>query len=199
MFAQTTSSRPPQLPLKDSPFSIHGRFNRMSYLGGYGLIYLVTIVGYFILASFLGSFQLSSNLFNFEFYSSLSGLSALVVWAFWLFLIYLNIVLVVRRLHDLNKSGWMGLLLFIPVVQFFFMIYLLLASGTAGPNQYGPARPSTFIEKLMAWFILLAILISLISTAGFFLLLLWYRYYRNSVTNLTKRNGILLIKKHFII
>ncbi len=105
MFAQTSSSRPPQLPLKDSPFSIHGRFNRMSYLGGYGLIYLVTIVGYFILASFLGSFQLSSNLFNFEFYSSLSGLSALVVWAFWLFLIYLNIVLVVRRLHDLNKSG----------------------------------------------------------------------------------------------
>jgi hypothetical protein len=53
------------------------------------------------------------------------------------------------------------------------MIYLLLASGTAGPNQYGPSRPSTFIEKLMAWFILFAILISLISTAAF-LLLLWY-------------------------
>ncbi len=64
MFAQTTSSRPPQLPLKDSPFSIHGRFNRMSYLGGYGLIYLVTIMGYFILASFLGSFQLSRALLH---------------------------------------------------------------------------------------------------------------------------------------
>ncbi|WP_151826513.1 DUF805 domain-containing protein [Acinetobacter oleivorans] len=168
MFAQTTSSRPPQLPFRDSPFSIHGRFNRMSYLGGYGLIYLVTLLGYFILASFHGSFQLSSNLFNFEFYSSLSGASALVVWAFSLFLIYLNIVLVVRRLHDLNKSGWMGLLLFIPVVQFFFMIYLLLASGTAGPNEYGPVRPATFIEKLMAWLILVAILVSLISTAGIF-------------------------------
>jgi uncharacterized membrane protein YhaH (DUF805 family) len=168
MFAQTSSSRPPQLPFKDSPFSIHGRFNRMSYLGGYGLIYLVTLLGYFILASFLGSFQLSNNLFNFEFYSSLSAPSALVVWAFSLFLIYLNIVLVVRRLHDLNKSGWMGLLLFIPVVQFFFMIYLLLASGTAGPNEYGPVRPATFIEKLMAWLILVAILISLISTAGIF-------------------------------
>jgi uncharacterized membrane protein YhaH (DUF805 family) len=168
MFAQTSSSRPPQLPFKDNPFSIHGRFNRMSYLGGYGLIYLVTLVGYLILASFLGSFQLSSDLFNFEFYSSLSGASALVVWAFSLFLIYLNIVLVVRRLHDLNKSGWMGLLLLIPIVQFFFMIYLLLASGTAGTNQYGPVRPSTFIEKLMAWLILVAILISLISTAGIF-------------------------------
>lgn len=168
MFAQTSSSRPPQLPFRDSPFSIHGRFNRMSYLGGYGLIYLVTLLGYFILASFLGSFQLSSNLFNFEFYSSLSGASALVVWAFSLFLIYLNIVLIVRRLHDLNKSGWMGLLLFIPVVQFFFMIYLLLASGTAGPNEYGPVRPATSIEKLMAWLILVAILVSLISTAGIF-------------------------------
>ncbi len=79
------------------------------------------------------------------------------------------------------------------------MIYLLLASGTAGPNQYGPVRPSTFIEKLMAWLILIAILISLISTAGFFLLLLWYRYYPNPNTNFTKRNAILLIKKHFII
>ena len=73
------------------------------------------------------------------------------------------------------------------------MLYLLLASGTAGTNQYGPVRPSTFIEKLMAWLILIAILISLISTAGF-LLLLWYRYYSNPDTNLTKRNGILLIK-----
>jgi uncharacterized membrane protein YhaH (DUF805 family) len=62
----------------------------------------------------------------------------------------------------------MGLLLLIPVIQFFFMIYLLLASGTAGTNQYGPVRPSTFIEKLMAWLILVAILISLISTAGIF-------------------------------
>ncbi|MFV4919610.1 DUF805 domain-containing protein [Acinetobacter baumannii] len=60
-------------------------------------------------------------------FTALSGISALMVWAFWLFLIYLNIILVVRRLHDLNKSGWMGLLLFIPVVQFFLcFIYCLL-------------------------------------------------------------------------
>ena len=63
MFAETPSSRPPELPFKDSPFSIRGRFNRMSYLGGYGLIYLVTLIGYFILASFLGSFQLSKPIF----------------------------------------------------------------------------------------------------------------------------------------
>ena len=94
----------------------------MSYLGGYGLIYLVTIVGYFILASFLEvfSFQVIYLILNF---TALSGISALMVCAFWLFLIYLNIILVVRRLHDLNKSGWMGLLLFIPVVQFFYALF----------------------------------------------------------------------------
>ena len=48
------------------------------------------------------------------------------------------------------------------------MLYLLLASGTAGTNQYGPVRPSTFIEKLMAWLILIAILISLFLQQAFY-------------------------------
>ena len=73
------------------------------------------------------------------------------------------------------------------------MIYLLLASGTAGPNQYGPSRPSTFIEKLMAWFILFAILISLISTAGFFTTSLAPILFKPRHKSY-KRNGILLIK-----
>ncbi len=73
------------------------------------------------------------------------------------------------------------------------MLYLLLASGTAGTNQYGPVHYSTFIEKLMAWLILIAILISLISTAGFFttsLVPILFKPRHKSY----KRNGILLIK-----
>ena len=37
-------------------------------------------------------------------------------------------------LHDLNKSGWLILLMFIPL----FSTYMLFADGTVvGPNQYG--------------------------------------------------------------
>ena len=43
----------------------------------------------------------------------------------------------VKRLHDLNKSGWLILLMFIPIVNAIFGLYMLFADGTVGPNQYG--------------------------------------------------------------
>ncbi|MBR2507800.1 MAG: DUF805 domain-containing protein, partial [Bacilli bacterium] len=44
---------------------------------------------------------------------------------------------IVRRCHDLDKSGYWGLLVLIPIVNFFFLLYLLFAKGTEGWNQYG--------------------------------------------------------------
>lgn len=43
----------------------------------------------------------------------------------------------IRRLHDLNKSGWWVLLFFIPYVDIVFSFYLLLMPGTNGINRYG--------------------------------------------------------------
>ena len=48
--------------------------------------------------------------------------------------IYMNAI---RRLHDLNKSGWFTLLMIIPIVGFFFGWYLILVKGTTGSNRYG--------------------------------------------------------------
>lgn len=46
--------------------------------------------------------------------------------------------LTVRRLHDLNLSGWAILLLLIPLVNVVFWLYLAFADGTPGPNRFGP-------------------------------------------------------------
>ena len=43
----------------------------------------------------------------------------------------------IRRLHDLNKSGWWVLLYFVPYVNLVFGLYLLFKSGTPGYNRYG--------------------------------------------------------------
>lgn len=43
----------------------------------------------------------------------------------------------IKRLHDLNKTGWLYLIAIIPIVSFFFMLYLWIAKGDAGDNQYG--------------------------------------------------------------
>lgn len=47
-----------------------------------------------------------------------------------------SIYLTIGRLHDLNHSGWMTLILFVPFVGFLFSIYLLFAKGTSGTNNY---------------------------------------------------------------
>ena len=47
------------------------------------------------------------------------------------------ISIAVRRLHDLNRSGWFILLNFIPFINIFFSIYIIFFRGTQGPNRYG--------------------------------------------------------------
>lgn len=49
-----------------------------------------------------------------------------------------NLMLSIRRCHDIGKSGWWLLLLVIPVVNIIFYLYLYLKKGTTGPNSYGP-------------------------------------------------------------
>ncbi len=43
----------------------------------------------------------------------------------------------VRRLHDVNKSGWFVLIAFIPIIGFIWLLILLATEGNYGPNQYG--------------------------------------------------------------
>lgn len=43
----------------------------------------------------------------------------------------------VRRLHDINKSGWWILLGFVPLANF-ALLYFTLKEGDKGENLYGP-------------------------------------------------------------
>jgi len=42
----------------------------------------------------------------------------------------------VRRLHDIDKSGWLMVLAFVPLASIVLLI-LLFVEGTPGPNQFG--------------------------------------------------------------
>jgi len=46
----------------------------------------------------------------------------------------------VRRLNDLNQSGWLSLILLIPLINLLFLLVLIFAPGTKSVNNYGP-RP----------------------------------------------------------
>ena len=43
----------------------------------------------------------------------------------------------VRRLHDLDKSGWWLLIAIIPLIGALVLLYWFIQPGTAGANQYG--------------------------------------------------------------
>ena len=60
----------------------------------------------------------------------------LIVWA--LVCVYPTFSLIVRRLHDFDRSAWFCLFLLLPVAQLFAMLYVGFASGTKGLNRYGP-------------------------------------------------------------
>ena len=44
-----------------------------------------------------------------------------------------------RRLHDIGKSGWMQLVVLIPIVGIIWLIVLLAQKGQKEDNQYGKA------------------------------------------------------------
>jgi len=46
----------------------------------------------------------------------------------------------VRRLHDLDRSGWWMLLDLIPLVGGIILIFWFCMKGTDGPNRFGPDR-----------------------------------------------------------
>ena len=60
---------------------------------------------------------------------------------FGIIMVLINIsylMLSIRRLHDLNKSGWLILIAIVPLIDIAFFIYLLACQGTRGNNDYGP-------------------------------------------------------------
>ena len=44
----------------------------------------------------------------------------------------------VRRLHDQDRSGWLLLLILVPILGWFALFVFMCLEGTRGPNRYGP-------------------------------------------------------------
>jgi uncharacterized membrane protein YhaH (DUF805 family) len=60
----------------------------------------------------------------------LQGLIGLAV-----FIPYVSVL--VRRLHDLDRTAWWALLLLLPVVGTLVLIFFTVQRGTDGPNRFG--------------------------------------------------------------
>lgn len=48
-----------------------------------------------------------------------------------------GIAVSIRRMHDLDKSGWWIFIVLVPVVGFLIYLYWVVQRGTVGPNRFG--------------------------------------------------------------
>ena len=100
------------------PLTFSGRLNRLRFLLA-NLMLSAVCLSLALLLSFL------------TFDSPAASYPLLVLEFVWSF------SLVIRRLHDLDAGGWFSLLIFVPLVNLVFLLYVFLKKGTAGPNKYG--------------------------------------------------------------
>ena len=71
----------------------------------------------------------------------LHGNAVYVSWVYDLIIFLPAISISVRRLHDIGKSGWWNLIIFIPLIGVIVLVVFALMSSEPGTNKYG-ANPN---------------------------------------------------------
>ncbi len=133
-------------------FSWGQRIGRLRYFAYSMGIYFIFMVAMGVVGGILGGVLGSGGE---------SALMAFVVIAYIPMVIGM-VALGVRRLHDLDKSGWLWLVLLIPIVNIILTIYMMFFPGTSATNRFGP-RPMpntalTWIGGLVAPIVFIGIL-----------------------------------------
>lgn len=113
-----------------APFSFDGRIRRIEYflsgiiggiLGGIGYALGVGTAIFGVASQSAGSLGIGL-IFGF----------VVIIASMWF-----SLAQGVKRLHDVDKSGWLILLCFVPIANLVLGLYMLFADGTVGPNSYG--------------------------------------------------------------
>lgn len=114
--------------------NFEGRANRAEY---WWVVLWNVIITLFCL--FLGAMAASSS----DDFWRLYGVFLIGIYGIYsLATIIPSISLIVRRLHDIDKTGWLCLIGLIPYIGGLIVLVLTLLEGTKGPNRYG--EPSDF-------------------------------------------------------
>ena len=94
--------------------------------------YWWAVLSVFVISSLLGFFV--------GFFGALAGLSMttiqLLIVPIQIFLTIASVALVIRRLHDTDRSGW-WYLIFLTIIGIFVLVIWYCQKGTEGENRFG--------------------------------------------------------------
>ena len=101
-----------------------GRARRMEYW----YFVLFNLIVAFVLALIDTLLGTTTGVSSFGLLSGLYGLAVLIP----------TLALWVRRLHDIDRTGWWLLINLVPLIGTIVLLVFALTPGTPGSNQYGP-------------------------------------------------------------
>jgi uncharacterized membrane protein YhaH (DUF805 family) len=116
-------------------WSFYGHIGRLAYLGGTLLIIALVAVGIFgigYLIQALG-YVIQGQPKTLTREGELLIVSAIIVGG--ILITWAKLALAAKRFHDLGNTGWLCLLLFIPLVGLIAFIYLLFVRGNDHDNK----------------------------------------------------------------
>lgn len=141
-----------------SIFVAKGRFGRATFIAWNFLVFLILMsIPIFLTTFFIAPTDSLENINQFQ--DSLLKLKTLGTIVN-LILLYFIFVFSIKRLHDLNKSGWFSLLNLIPLVNLVFFIWLMLSIGNEEKNDFGYPHSTKSWEYGLAWIALLLFVIA---------------------------------------
>mgnify|MGYP003642898338 CR=1 FL=1 len=78
-------------------------------------------------------------------------LAVLVYIAAGIWVLVFDFFIVIKRCHDFDVSGWLSLLMIVPLIGGIFVLVLWFIPGTAGENRFGkPLSPTSSGTKIFA-------------------------------------------------
>lgn len=144
--------------LNDSALNVGGRFGRRSYLAWNMLLGFCLMIGVILIMALLPG---ARALFSPDSNMSLPAIVALIL--IYGAVVYFSIIFLIRRLHDRNHSGWLALLVLVPVINVLFGLYILFAPGNQDNNQFGQPRTTRGWESVLAILYILVIVLSVVA------------------------------------
>lgn len=161
---QTDVTAPPAAGVDQTgPFDPKGRFGRLSYIAWYLTLtvaaYAVMLVVVLVLgaAGLMGAQSETAG-------GIVGGVGLILYVAFILAMLVIGIIFFIRRLHDIDLSGWWALLMLVPLVNAIFGIFALVKAGTAGANRFGPPRETRGWEQVVGIIGVVLFVLSLVVT-----------------------------------
>lgn len=140
-------------------FQGYGRLGRVRYF-----VYLTAVAA--VVYGFLGLVMIVGNIGASQYHHALSVFGAGMASLATLIVTVMGVILGVRRLNDMNASGWLMLLALLPLANFVLWLVLFFVPGSKGPNRYGPPAAPNSQGLMIALVILICMLLSWIGLFG---------------------------------